>query len=319
MLVIVGPFAAGCFWKVIHATANGADEIVEWPQEPWGDHIGTLARVIYHGSLSLAISYSAGLAASHWLGPQALPITTCVGVLLLFPFFTISSMESQQITWPFSATVSMSLLRLWWGWLVMYLEIGVLMAIWGATVVFTFESSPYLTVLWSSPLLAAVALISARLFGRLLCAAYRALALSPRANGFMAGPWRRRSQRAGVRPAAGLRSGAAAVSCAFFARREPARAAGGGPAACRARLDAVAVECLGVVRAGRAVVLRPADFRLGVSWRGAADWLSPHVRWPRRVFVNAGVRRPDRSAAAAAADRAADPSRWSGGRTRPGT
>ncbi len=167
-VVIIAPFAAGCFWKVIHATANGAVDIVDWPDEPWADHVGVLWRVIYHGALSLGLPYGAGLAAAHWFGPVALPVVTCVGALLMFPFLTISSLESQRTTWPFSSVVNASLVTLWWGWLLMYAEVAVLMAIWGAAVVFTFDSSPYLTVLWGSPILAAVALISARLFGRLI-------------------------------------------------------------------------------------------------------------------------------------------------------
>ncbi len=173
-LVIIAPFAAGCFWKVIHATANGAADIVDWPDEPWADHISVLWRVVYHGSLALGLPYGAGLAAAHWLGPMAVPLVTCLGALVIFPFLTISSLESQRTTWPFSSVVNASLATLWWGWLLMYAEIAGLLAIWGLTVVFSFDSNPYLTVLWGSPILAAVALISARLFGRLIWRADRA-------------------------------------------------------------------------------------------------------------------------------------------------
>ncbi len=160
-------YGACCFLAVMRDTANGAELIVEWPQLAFSERSGDLVRVVYHGGLSLALSYGMGLAAQA-LGPVSLLAFTFVGALLLYPFLTISSLESQRTIWPFSAVVLRSLFGLWWGWLLMYLEIAALLAIWGLTVVFTFDSSPYLTVLWSSPILAAVALVSARLFGRLI-------------------------------------------------------------------------------------------------------------------------------------------------------
>ncbi len=160
-------YGASCFLAVMRDTANGADVIVDWPQLTFVERIGDLMRVVYHLGLPLALFYGVGKAAEAY-GPVSVAAVTCVGALLLFPFLTISSLESQQTIWPFSAIVSASLLTLWWGWLLMYAEIAVLLAIWGLTVVFTFDSSPYLTVLWSSPILAAVALVSARLFGRLI-------------------------------------------------------------------------------------------------------------------------------------------------------
>jgi DNA-directed RNA polymerase subunit RPC12/RpoP len=160
-------YGASCFLAVMRDTANGADLITEWPQLAFSERLGDLLRVVYHGGLALGLSYGAGLAAQG-LGPGALPAFTIVGGVLLFPFLTISSLESQRTIWPFSAVVFGSLLRLWWGWLLMYLEIASLLAVWGLTVIFTFASSPYLTALWSSPILAAVSLVSARLFGRLI-------------------------------------------------------------------------------------------------------------------------------------------------------
>jgi DNA-directed RNA polymerase subunit M/transcription elongation factor TFIIS len=160
-------YAACCFLTVMHDTANGADLITEWPQLAFSERLGDLVRVVYHGGLSLALSYGVGVAAQA-IGPVSLTAVTFGGAVLIFPFLTISSLESRRTIWPFSLVVTGSLLTLWWGWLLMYAEIAALSAVWGLTVAFTFDSSPYLTVLWSSPILAAVALISARLFGRLI-------------------------------------------------------------------------------------------------------------------------------------------------------
>jgi hypothetical protein len=161
-------YGAACFWAVMRDTANGADDIVDWPQLGFSERLGELVRLVYHTGLSLAIPYSIGLVAEKWLGPLAPPMFAAAGVLLVFPFLTLSSLESDRTIWPFSAVVFCSLVSLWWGWLLVYAEIGILLAAWAATVVFSAESSPYLTMLWSSPVLAAVALITARLLGRLI-------------------------------------------------------------------------------------------------------------------------------------------------------
>jgi DNA-directed RNA polymerase subunit M/transcription elongation factor TFIIS len=161
-------YGAACVWAVMHDTANGADEIVDWPQLGFSERLGELVRLVYHAGMALAIPYGAGLVAAQWLGPTAPPTFAALGVVLVFPFLSLSSLESNRTIWPFSAVVFRSLFSLWWGWVVVYLEIATLLAVWAATVVFTIESSPYLSMLWSSPILAAVALITARLLGRLI-------------------------------------------------------------------------------------------------------------------------------------------------------
>jgi len=168
VIVLTGPFAASCFLAVIHETANGVMDIVDWPEETIGERLVSMWHVAYQVLLSASIAFAAGQVAAIWMGPQVIGKFTVVGAFLLFPFLMISSLESQRTIWPFSAVVIGSLFRLWWGWLLMYAELAVLLAGWGAAVVFTYKSSPYLTVLWSSPILAAIALIAARLFGRLI-------------------------------------------------------------------------------------------------------------------------------------------------------
>jgi DNA-directed RNA polymerase subunit M/transcription elongation factor TFIIS len=161
-------YGAVCFWTVMRATANGADEIVEWPELAFSERLGELARLVYHTGLSLAIAYGVGMLAGQWLAPPAPLVIGAAAVVLVFPVLTLSSLESNRTIWPFSAVVFRSLFSLWWGWLLVYVELAVLGAIWAAAVVFTIEESPYLTMFWSSPVLAAVGLITARLLGRLI-------------------------------------------------------------------------------------------------------------------------------------------------------
>jgi len=168
ILVWVLSFSAACFFGIMQDTANGADEITSWPEGNTADRLTCLAGMLFQLSLAASISFGIGKFASIWFGPIATPIGTCAAAIALFPFFAISALESNRMFSPFSAMVFASLFRLWWGWLLVYLETTLLLAVWAISYGFAFLQMPFLAALWGGPLLAAVAMICARLYGRLI-------------------------------------------------------------------------------------------------------------------------------------------------------
>jgi hypothetical protein len=66
-----------------------------------------------------------------------------------------------------SWTVLRNMVPIWWGWLFFYAETGVLFLLWLVPTVVLFIFQPFVIVLLSAPVLAAVVLIYFRLIGRL--------------------------------------------------------------------------------------------------------------------------------------------------------
>jgi hypothetical protein len=148
-------------------TANGADEISHWPEASYLDRVEALGRFVYLLCLAVGLSYPLGQACATILGGDGF-IWWAAVALLFFPFFATSSLESQRTLFPVSASVCASLISLWWGWLTVYALSAVLFAGWAASCFLTIDDLPFLTPLWSGPVLAAASLVTARLYGRLL-------------------------------------------------------------------------------------------------------------------------------------------------------
>jgi hypothetical protein len=98
---------------------------------------------------------------------------------VLYPVMLLSALESGSPAVPYSPHIFRSLKTVWWAWLALYLQSGVLFAVWLWLTVEFFPDQPFGTLAIAAPALAAITLIYARLLGRLVWCAKRASEMSP--------------------------------------------------------------------------------------------------------------------------------------------
>ena len=155
-------YASACCLMVVETTAEGYDEVIEWPSGFWRDWFFTFMAVLVLLALAAAIGGVIGkvLETGVW-------IPAAVSAYVLFPVFILSTLEAGSVTVVVSWPVVRSFSTVWWGWLLFYVETGVLIAIWAVPTVAFFVPHPWVTSLFSGPLLGAVMLIYARLIGRM--------------------------------------------------------------------------------------------------------------------------------------------------------
>jgi hypothetical protein len=155
-------YASACCLTVIETTAEGYDEVIDWPSGFWRDWFFTMLVVLVMIALAMAIGGMIG----KWLD-IGIWVPAGVSAYLLFPLFAMSTLEAGSpmaiVTWP----VLRSFWSVWWAWLLFYVETGVVIALWVALTVGTFGSHPWAMSFIVAPLLGAVMLIYARLIGRL--------------------------------------------------------------------------------------------------------------------------------------------------------
>jgi DNA-directed RNA polymerase subunit RPC12/RpoP len=171
-------YAANCIYSVIRDTAAGSDEITDWGDGDLSDGIWRLAFLVAPllaaGSLGFGVMF---LGALVW-PPGAIWLGLATGAMVA-PIMVLSIMDNNSIVGLFSATVLRGVKIVWRGWLLFYIEAGLLIAAWSALTVvstvlaelapstFLRASALILTVLVTAPLWAALVLILARLLGRL--------------------------------------------------------------------------------------------------------------------------------------------------------
>jgi hypothetical protein len=155
-------YTSVCCLAVIETTAEGYDDVVDWPSGFWRDWFWTLLPAL--GMLALAMAIGTIFAeianVSSWL-PSVL------AVYFLFPIFVLSAIEAGSPMAVVSWTVLRNMAPVWWGWLLFYVETGALFLLWLAPTVVAFFFEPFVTVLVAGPFFAALVLIYARLLGRL--------------------------------------------------------------------------------------------------------------------------------------------------------
>ena len=155
-------YTSACCLTVVETTAEGYDEVIEWPSGLWRDWFFTWVAVMVLLAAAAAIGGIIGKVAEIGVWGSA-----AVSAYVLFPVFVLSTLEAGSPTTLVSWPVVRSFWTVWWGWLLFYVETGVLIAIWAVPTVAFFQPYPWVTSLFSGPLLGAVMLIYARLIGRL--------------------------------------------------------------------------------------------------------------------------------------------------------
>jgi hypothetical protein len=158
LVVAVLSFAASSCQAAIQDTADGHDEPQEASLPDWDHWVITFLGWLMLWGGAAAVGYPLSLLIG--------PIAFLVSATLLFPVLILSAMESDSYLLPFSPPILRTLGYYLHGWLTFYLLTLAMFATWVAAFDFGFARSPYLTVLLSGPVLAALMLIYARLLGR---------------------------------------------------------------------------------------------------------------------------------------------------------
>ena len=170
-------YAANCVFSVIRDTAAGSDAIGDWGDGDLTEGIWRLVFLVVPWIVACSLGYAVGcLVAVGWAaGAGWLGMATAA---LVYPIMVLSIVDSNSILGLFTATVLRGVKTVWRGWLLFYVEAGLLIAAWTAltvagTVLGGLLPPPWstlaltLTVLVTAPLWAALVLILARLLGRL--------------------------------------------------------------------------------------------------------------------------------------------------------
>jgi hypothetical protein len=158
-------YASICLLEVIQVTSEGYDVILDWPAVDWREWVWSLrytaGMVVPAGLIAAGVQWCASPLTNSWL-------PGVVTALVLYPLLLLAALETGTPLSVMSGPVFRSLATLWWGWLAVYLQAGVLIGAWWWLTSTQFPNAPVVTVLVAGPALAAILLICARLLGRLV-------------------------------------------------------------------------------------------------------------------------------------------------------
>ncbi len=155
-------YLSGCLLAIIEGTAEGWDEITDWPKGDWRDMFFSLGYPF--GMLVLAALVG---TAVHWLSmKQSLAVPIVVG-FLVYPIFLLSAMESGSVLGFISRPILRTCIDLWWGWIAFYTITAAMFAGWLAWALWFFPYEGFFTAGLSGPILVTILFIYARLLGRL--------------------------------------------------------------------------------------------------------------------------------------------------------
>jgi DNA-directed RNA polymerase subunit M/transcription elongation factor TFIIS len=167
-------FVFGSIWAVVgfayclsivRDTADGYNEVENWPEALFLDWIGEF----FFLTCSLSVSVLAGLAAGRvlaWCGVAGWPaVFGCV--VLMFPLILLAMLETNSPLNPFSLPVWRSLFTAWWAWGLFYVETTLLVAAAGGLAWLAAIYVPVVGIALAAPVLVAALMIYFRLLGRL--------------------------------------------------------------------------------------------------------------------------------------------------------
>jgi len=150
---------------IIRDTAEGNDQIVNWPDDMFLDWLGESFYVINSLVLCMLIGLTSAEAVDFsgvlgWLGPP-------ICCFALFPLMLLSMLETDSPLRPFSLPVWQSLLWAWWGWALFYFEAAVLVVVLGRVAQEILVLGGLAAMPLAVAVLVAMLMIYARLLGRL--------------------------------------------------------------------------------------------------------------------------------------------------------
>lgn len=155
-------YAAAAATRIIETTANGLDEVENWPTLlEWKEVMWSYLRLLNYLTWSLLVA-----AALTWWSGFLYWIPMMLVIFIVFPYVVLSALEADS--WlPVSTVIPRTLKTHPWAWGIFYLEAIVLIVAWSIlTFVIALAAGAFALVI-TGPLLAALMIIYARLLGRL--------------------------------------------------------------------------------------------------------------------------------------------------------
>jgi hypothetical protein len=155
-------YVAACCLRTVELTADGEDAIDDWPAAAaWKDWMWAFFQVLNY----LVQAFLVALVLTWWTGPLYGPPALFV-VFVAFPIIALASMEAES--WlPASKVILQTLWTHPALWLIFYVEAALLLLTWMGIALIGMAVGGLWFVPVSCMLIAAVALIYARLLGRL--------------------------------------------------------------------------------------------------------------------------------------------------------
>lgn len=162
-----GSYAAACFLAIVQDTGSGNVVVHSWPEGDWRERTVPFMYVTLHllfaGAAAAALTSPFYFAVDRaWLG-----LVMVASVNFFFPFFLLSAMEADTPLMPYSPVMLRSLWRAGGAWLLVYIESVGVMAAAGGLLIGLALAAPWLSLVASPFVLAALVFIVARLQGRL--------------------------------------------------------------------------------------------------------------------------------------------------------
>jgi hypothetical protein len=153
--------SAVCLVAAIQDTADGHRDPQEGSMPDLNQWLFTFISVFT--LFALAAALGTPLSFVKEIGPAA----CLVSGVLVFPILLLSAMEADSFFVPYSPVILATLRHYWHGWLAFYLIVGTMLGSW----IFAFDAlvreAPFVALILSGPVLAAMLLIYGRLLGRL--------------------------------------------------------------------------------------------------------------------------------------------------------
>jgi hypothetical protein len=159
-LIALG-YITTCLLAVIEDTANGCDQIHDWPAIDWRDWAWSLRLPVVPGLGALMAASLVRELAGEW------NMATDMAALVVFPILLLSTLETGAVLLPISGPILKTFSRYWWAWLMFYAESGLVLLVFSWIVRFVAARSVWVALLIAAPLSIATLLIYSRLLGRL--------------------------------------------------------------------------------------------------------------------------------------------------------
>lgn len=153
-------YCAATVMAAIQDTADGHAVPQESSVPDWDQWIFSFVNLFCLWAASAALGYPLTLIEP--IGPAGCLISS----IILFPILLLSAMEADSFFFPYSPSVLATVIRYWYGWFMFYLLTAAMLVGWLFALVAGLREMPYLAMLVSGPVLAALMLIYARLLGR---------------------------------------------------------------------------------------------------------------------------------------------------------
>ena len=169
--------ACGCVVAVIRDTASGNDEVADWSDAEIYEGLWRIPYIVFPWIVAGALAYGLYFVlTAAWPGdasriePWARLLGTIV-VFAVYPMMVLAALEQGGWWLVYSPDVMRLIFGFLGGWLLVNFAAAVLIGACAGLTLLGVKWSPYATAFVGAPLLAAVILIVARMYGRFL---YRA-------------------------------------------------------------------------------------------------------------------------------------------------